>query len=238
MIERFDVTDVRENRVHEAFRREHLRRYTLARSFLSSLNQSDLHIADTACGLGYGSTYLNDLGSYIGIDLSEEAVRIARERYPNANYQTGDLQDNNTLMKQAPLDAIVSFETIEHLPDPDSFLQHCHEALAEKNGYLIFSAPSVISRDYDPYHLHDRSASMWRTAVERANFRVLEDFEMGFQASFKDLLLCGHSTAEQNRAIARYIFTHPRYTIDRLWNWIVLRRFIWRSYFAICKVTS
>ncbi len=50
-------------------------------------------------------------------------------------------------------DVVVSFETKEHLLQPNKFLQRIHNLLAPE-GYLLLSVPLSETRHLDPYHLH------------------------------------------------------------------------------------
>lgn len=96
----------------------HIQRYELASDFVN-----DKIVLDMACGSGYGSYLLADKGKakeITAIDLDAETIRYAsfRNQHPNINFLQGDAMK---FCRENYFDVIVSFETIEHLPDVNSF---------------------------------------------------------------------------------------------------------------------
>ena len=116
-----------------------------------------LRVLDIACGVGYGSQLLAEQGaaSVTGVDISPEAIECARSQFahPAVEFICGDARDLAGFGRQ--FDAAVSFETIEHLPDPEALLREVHGVLAP-GGFFVCSTPN---RDYyrkgepNPYHL-------------------------------------------------------------------------------------
>jgi GT2 family glycosyltransferase len=104
--------------------KEHLARYEFVK-------KADLgkRILDAACGSGYGTKMLGATG----LDVSAEAVEYAKEKY-GVEAEVWDLEQG---LNGKFYDTIVSFETIEHLENPDKFLKDA--ALATNQ--FIFSIP-------------------------------------------------------------------------------------------------
>jgi 2-polyprenyl-3-methyl-5-hydroxy-6-metoxy-1,4-benzoquinol methylase len=234
-LERFDITENYENEFLRKAKEEHLHRYAAARDFLSRLAAQPLNILDAACGNGYGYQYLASLGTYVGVDLSDVALEAARKMHPDAIYRQGDLSSRSTLESAGDLNVIVSFETIEHMRDPDSFCRNCYDALKKTNGYFVFSAPTVLTRDFDPFHLHDRSAAGWRETAKRGGFTILEEEPLGFQVAFQAFARSAPHNPEQQGVIIRFLLTHPRYLLARFWEWIVCRKFVWGNQVYFCQ---
>ena len=92
---------------------EHLARYRLAAELADSRR-----VLDAACGEGYGTSMLAASGarSATGIDLDEHAVAHAQAAYPRAKFVTGDVR--RLPFDDSTFDLVVSFETIEHVRDP------------------------------------------------------------------------------------------------------------------------
>ena len=88
---------------------------------------------DLACGTGYGTHLLGATGA----DLSLEALRYARKRFP-ASYVAADALH---LPFGRVFDAGVSFETIEHVRDPAGLLEEFRRVL-RPGGMLIVSTPN------------------------------------------------------------------------------------------------
>lgn len=119
-------------------------------------------VLDCACGLGYGAhlLYQNSRARHVfGIDFSASVVAYAAENYgvPGViDFSQGDAQDLS-LLGDNSVDFITSFETIEHLPDPERYLRELKRVL-RPSGRVMFSAPDKwvdeTGKDPTPYHLH------------------------------------------------------------------------------------
>jgi SAM-dependent methyltransferase len=107
---------------------EHLARYRFARE------RARGRVLDVACGTGYGTAMLGAAG----VDLSLPALRYAQSRYP-ASYVAADAL--RLPFGRASLDTIVSFETLEHVPDPGGFVSECARVLRPR-GTFIVSTPN------------------------------------------------------------------------------------------------
>lgn len=128
---------------------EHVERYRFAKAFVRGKR-----VLDVACGEGYGAAALARAGaaSVIGVDLSAETCAHARRKY-GLDARPGDAQD--IPLPDRSVDMVVSFETIEHVPDPAAFLDECARVLAP-DGTLIVSTPNrpVYSAEgaRNPFH--------------------------------------------------------------------------------------
>jgi ubiquinone/menaquinone biosynthesis C-methylase UbiE len=116
---------------------EHFHRYALAARWCA--NKRTL---DAACGEGYGSALLaRSAASVEGVDISEQAVSHARQRYgdlENIGFQVADctllpFEDNE-------FDRVVSFETLEHLEAHEQLMAEFRRVL-KPDGFLILSSP-------------------------------------------------------------------------------------------------
>lgn len=128
----------------------HLKRYEFARPHCVGKD-----VLDAGCGVGYGSAFLGESArSVVGIDVSAEAIDYARERYgaDNVEFAVGDLQ--RLERGDAEFDAVVAFEVIEHLPQPERFVAEAHRVL-KPDGVLVVSTPRAEAgheRPDNPFH--------------------------------------------------------------------------------------
>jgi ubiquinone/menaquinone biosynthesis C-methylase UbiE len=128
--ERFMPECVRE------IRYEHYHRYVFARELLHGRK-----VLDAACGEGYGSALLAASASSVtGVDLDRAAIEHASSRYRSGNlqFETADCLD--LPFEEAAFDAIVSFETLEHLEDQRRLLAGFRRVL-RPGGFLLISTP-------------------------------------------------------------------------------------------------
>ena len=134
---------------------EHLARYNWVALFVS-----DKKVLDIACGCGHGTLLLAKEGkakAVIGSDISSKAIRYAsiRNSYPNVSFVESNAE---TFKTDESVDVVVSFETIEHLPNADTFLDNVYSLLTD-NGHFYVSTPiSKLSEDIkpvNPYHLKE-----------------------------------------------------------------------------------
>ena len=164
-------------------RAEHLGRYLFA-SRICKMNKIET-VYDIACGNGYGVSILaKGTRKVIGLDRSREFIDQAKKHYPgeNSEYHPFDAnsQTVSLFMKQKklpPADAIVSFETLEHLINPDQFINQCYENL-KKQGLLILSVPNSQfepkrkGRSRNKYHLHLFSREKISSLLRKNGFVV------------------------------------------------------------------
>jgi SAM-dependent methyltransferase len=127
----------------DAYFANHIFRYQFAGEQLKRLNKTK--VLDAACGVGFGSQFLASDGmeSVVAVDRNEEALAIAAKNFshPNIVYLTDDCHVLDNARRYGPFPAIVSFETLEHLPDPKAFLKQCY-SLLEPGGVMILSTPN------------------------------------------------------------------------------------------------
>jgi SAM-dependent methyltransferase len=121
-------------------------------------------VLDLACGVGYGTKLLAERtgNPVVGADLAAEAIDYARRRYggPGVEFRVADAM---RFTDEAGFDAIVSLETVEHLPDPHGFLAHT-VSLLRPGGLLVASVPTTPSSDVNPHHRSDWSERSFRAA--------------------------------------------------------------------------
>jgi 2-polyprenyl-3-methyl-5-hydroxy-6-metoxy-1,4-benzoquinol methylase len=164
----------------EAFYANHIKRYQFAVSQIAI--KKDQKILDAACGVGYGSFLLSSIkdSQIIAVDRSELALNIAGSSYCNNNiqYLTDDCHTLEKSKLYGPFDAIVSFETLENLPNPDEFLNQCFNNLQE-GGRLIISTPNQIVSSIEnlnkwEFHEKEYTPKEFYTILQKAGFLSIQ----------------------------------------------------------------
>ncbi|WP_447962848.1 glycoside hydrolase family 99-like domain-containing protein [Nitrospira sp. Ecomares 2.1] len=115
---------------------EHLHRYYLARELAVGKD-----VLDIACGEGYGSAVLAEVArNVVGVDVSEEVIRYAAERYQRSNVQFKHGACDHIPLPDASMDLIVSFETLEHHDVHHEMMREFVRVL-RPDGLVLISSP-------------------------------------------------------------------------------------------------
>jgi len=147
---------------------EHFHRYALAARWCRNTRT-----LDAACGEGYGSALLAHAGATVeGVDISEQAIAHARNRYGNNECLTFHEADCTALpFKDNEFDRVVSFETLEHLSQHDELLTEFRRVL-KPDGFLILSSPdkAVYSDGQDAvneFHVKELYREEFKVLINR-----------------------------------------------------------------------
>ncbi|WEK40934.1 MAG: methyltransferase domain-containing protein [Candidatus Brevundimonas colombiensis] len=160
-LERYDLS------VSGRIQYEHFHRYAFAGERVSGLN-----VLDIASGEGYGSAMLAARAAKVsGVDIDAEAVASANIRYGRSGvleYQVGDA--HAIPFGDQTFDAVVSFETIEHIEHPQSLLKEIKRVL-KKGGFAVISSPnkSIYNRglkEPNRFHLSEMEIGEFTSTLE------------------------------------------------------------------------
>ena len=147
-------------------------------------------VVDAACGTGFGSQMLLNAGavSVTSLDIDPQAIRATHSAAPLATVLQGDVTD--LPLPSASTDLYVSFETLEHVVDPEKCLAEAERILAP-NGILVISTPNR--------HLNSPGATVRSDTVNPFHqFELtLSEFESMLTPRFDVLEICGQSFASQ-----------------------------------------
>ncbi|GAB3913883.1 hypothetical protein GCM10029964_124220 [Kibdelosporangium lantanae] len=143
---------------------EHYHRYAFALRFVAGKR-----VLDLASGEGYGSALMaSSAATVVGLDVDEQTVRHARERYPLANvsFEVGSITDPAALAAEAPFDVITCFEAIEHVDEQDRMMELVRNRLAP-GGVFLCSTPDVEVYTHEhgndnPFHVHELTETAFR----------------------------------------------------------------------------
>ncbi|GAA0452510.1 class I SAM-dependent methyltransferase [Alkalibacillus silvisoli] len=136
---------------------EHIARYQFALPYLHG------RVLDLTCGAGYGSHMIvkrrkRQVEEVIGVDLDPEIINYAKGAYyhPKTQFIIANAVDETLVEQMGTFDAIVSFETIEHIEEEQALLDN-YNRLLKPGGTLIVSTPFGKGRGKpcgSPFHVH------------------------------------------------------------------------------------
>jgi 2-polyprenyl-3-methyl-5-hydroxy-6-metoxy-1,4-benzoquinol methylase len=166
----------------------HMVRYALA----ASLIRPGDTVLDCACGLGYGSAIMaaQSIGNrFIGVDLDSDTISYASanfEKQYGIEYHAASATDLSFLEDDS-IDLLVSFETIEHLQDYESFLIEARRVL-KPDGRIIGSVPNLwvdeTGEDPNPHHYHAFDYQKFRSVIGK-HFIVEDRWSQTAPGGFK-----------------------------------------------------
>lgn len=176
-------------------------------------------LLDVACGVGYGTRLLTDrvedVTSGLGVDLSEDAVLYANARYASERTEFRSC-DAMRLEDAQGFDTVVSIETIEHLPDPEGFVERL-VGLLRPGGHLVGSVPITPSVDANPHHLHDFTDRSFRQLVGRYGLETLDELVQVQPFGLRAVLTRSEARLENMRQnLLSWYFHHPGGLVRRV----------------------
>jgi len=159
----------------------HLDRYRFAAERVSGKR-----VADIACGTGYGTRLLLEQGKasqVAGVDICSEAIDYARSQHGLDGAEYVVASGDATRFESESFDVVVSFETIEHVPDDVSLIDEFARVL-KPGGMLICSTPNQWPLEIAPHHVrvYDRVSFV---EVLEPKFDSIEMYNQNSGTSFE-----------------------------------------------------
>lgn len=127
-------------------------------------------VVDMACGEGYGTAVLAEHAEHAtGVDANPDAYAHAQAKYASDKIAiVRDLIESYS----EPADAVVFLQTIEHLHEPRTALEH-FASMLQPGGAVYVSTPNVLTlapkgaeRSDNPFHIHEYKAGEFRALCE------------------------------------------------------------------------
>jgi len=144
-------------------------------------------LLDVGCGQGFFLACVEKYYDVYGIDISEYAIREAKQRTTQVKLSVGDVTDLD--YKNDYFDIVTCFDLLEHLPDPELALQEFYRIL-KKDGIVIIRVPNTDSigarwkkeewfGHRDKTHASLLSNEEWLSLLKESGFEILEVFHDG-----------------------------------------------------------
>jgi predicted SAM-dependent methyltransferase/2-polyprenyl-3-methyl-5-hydroxy-6-metoxy-1,4-benzoquinol methylase len=165
----------------DEIRKDHLNRYIFASKYI---HKQSAIITDGACGVGYGSYVLaknKNTEVVQSLDISNDALMHAKEHFNHKKikFMQKDLE-NEDLDELEKADYYISFETIEHLPTPEKYIEKVSKSI-KSDGVFIGSTPNeeimpFIQQNF-LFHTKHFTQKELREILNRHGFTKVEFFQ-------------------------------------------------------------
>lgn len=159
---------------------EHCGRYLYACDRI--ISKGGKWVIDAACADGYGSKMLASAGLKVyGLDINMNYLDIARKQnmIDGVSYLQIDFDNDSFPSFLVELDAVVCFETIEHVDNPIILLKKLYHSLKE-GGMLLLSFPNKAyekldeeGHNKDQFHKHIFQMEEVITMLEDCGFHII-----------------------------------------------------------------
>lgn len=116
-----------------------IRRRDTALRWIEELGMSHPRILDLGCSTGWLTAQLAQYGDVVGIDISDAAIRSARELYPNIDFRCGNFLKSN--LAQETFDIVVSVDVMSCVADQRAFIEGIRQVL-RPGGYVYIATPN------------------------------------------------------------------------------------------------
>ncbi|MDZ7764971.1 MAG: class I SAM-dependent methyltransferase [Melioribacteraceae bacterium] len=144
---------------------DHVGRYKFASNYI----KPNTVILDIACGVGYGSNLIASKVSdarVVGVDIDKDAIAYAEKHYAHENVEFIIDDAHKPNLPENDFDYVISFETLEHLPNPDSFIASINRVI-KKDGLFIFSSPNQKTLPFEKEKISVSSKTLHRKRGQR-----------------------------------------------------------------------
>lgn len=140
---------------------QHVERYIFAKSAL----RKGMRTLDIACGAAYGTAILLDHGcDVVGADIDKPHIENLKQVLGYEKFEYADA--TNLPFDDECFDAVVTFETIEHVLDGDKFLSEMRRVL-KPGGILLCSTPNIRYENHPPEHVKEYRPEEFYALVDR-----------------------------------------------------------------------
>jgi len=157
----------------------------------------DAKILDFGTNIGSFPNLLSQLGwnNVIGIDISADSIEFGKKKYPDLKHKLLPYNGHRIPLDDKSLNAVTSFNVIEHIPQPILALKEIYRVL-KPDGSFIFQTPNkLIDSLYGPikrgliktwgeYHCSLQTAGSLKKIILEAGFNEVRIFKFPIRSEY------------------------------------------------------
>ncbi len=115
------------------------------RDSIEIISKNNFSALDVSCGTGEGLLILRKKtnGKIAGVDLSEEMLKIAKQKFSGKNIELKKASVDDIPYKDESFDVVLSTEAFHHYPNPENAVKEMIRVL-KKGGELIITDPDFF----------------------------------------------------------------------------------------------
>lgn len=141
---------------------------------------SQSNLLDVGCGSGALLEYMGKADSISGIDLSENAIRIARLNQPEANYCVGDMQ--NLPYRSSSFDKVTNIGSLEHVPEMKKALKEMKRVCSDigklcivvpNKDFLLYRLLILKGTEQAQMEEHLLSLLEWKELIQTSGLKII-----------------------------------------------------------------
>jgi ubiquinone/menaquinone biosynthesis C-methylase UbiE len=158
---------------------EHVARYRVLDNIVFNKR-----VLDVACGSGYGTRILSQKASnVVGVDINPDSIKYAKQHYSDKNIHYICSNATKIPVENNSFDVIVSYETLEHIIDPNAFLNETKRIL-KKDGIVIISTPNdKVNPRANKHHLVNYNLNKFKLLIEKKFKYCIYFYQISSKAS-------------------------------------------------------
>ena len=114
------------------------------------LDVRDKDVLEIGCGNGHGAHLLNQGSprSYVGLDMMEEQIEKARQRYPQYQFLVQDAADLSQC-GEASKDVVIIFGVLHHIPEWRRVIDEVQRVLKPRGSFFVEEPRGVDLKVFD-----------------------------------------------------------------------------------------
>lgn len=117
-------------------------------------------VLEIGCEAGHLTNWLREQGcEVVGVDLSKDLIAYAKKEYSTIPFRVMNAQELS--FRDNSFEVVMSFDLLEHLPEPSKHLEEVKRVLKKKGVYLLQTPNKLTNVPYSV--LKDRSFSKYKT---------------------------------------------------------------------------
>jgi len=142
------------------------------------LELRDKDVLEIGCGNGHGAYLLNQRSprSYVGLDVMEEQIEKARQRYPQYQFIVQDATDLRQFA-EASKDVVIIFGVLHHIPEWRKVIDEIKRILKPDGSFFVEEPRGVDLKLFDFFFLwghpdSDFGINRMEEYLKSCNFKI------------------------------------------------------------------